>query len=134
MKVMYCQVAMCYTYIKCKGVSYPLNVCSRSQKTFPKTFTVQPLKRHSNRETAERKRRNAVCCSAVHCLAVRPFSARVPLPLFLRRGRTPSWSSETRFYTASAIAKAYHIECCQKEPSISALAFGRGAVICAYCE
>ena len=83
-----------------------------------------PLKRHSNGGTETEKHR-----SAVHCLAVRPFSARVPLPLFLRRGRMPSWSSETLFYTASAIAKTYDIECCQKEPSISALAFGCGAVV-----
>ena len=57
------------------------------KKTFPKTFTVQPLKRHSNGETAERKWRNAVRRSAIHCLAVRPFSARA----------TPTFSS-TRPY------------------------------------
>ena len=34
------------------------------------------------------------------CSGIRPFSARVPLPLFLQHGRTPSWRSETHFYTA----------------------------------
>ena len=62
---------------------------------------------------------------AVHCLSVPRGSAT---PTFFRRSRVPSWSSETHFYKAIAIAEAYGIECSQKESSISALAFCCGAV------